>query len=94
MTVGEGTWVEVQQVILAPDERAPTLPADTRRVPYLLHVSGFLLHNASVGQSASIRTLAGRELTGTLITVNPSYSHSFGETVRELLDIGLDPQAL
>lgn len=94
MEVGEGTWVEVEQVILQPHERAPTLPADTRLVPYLMRVSGFLLSSASVGQPATVRTLAGRELTGTLITVNPSYTHSFGETVRELLDIGLDPQAL
>jgi hypothetical protein len=27
-------------------------------------------------------------LSGTLITINPSYSHSFGNTVPELLTIG------
>jgi hypothetical protein len=89
-TVSPGTWVEVEQVVLDPAERAPTLPEDTRRVPYVLRVSGFLLDGAALGEPARIRTLIGRELSGTLTTVNPSYSHSFGETVAELLDIGLD----
>lgn len=89
-TVSPGTWVEVEQVVLDPGERAPTLPEDTRQVPYVLRVSGFLREGAALGEPARIRTLIGRELSGTLATVNPSYSHSFGETVPELLDIGLD----
>jgi 2-amino-4-ketopentanoate thiolase alpha subunit len=89
-TVSKGTWVQIERVVLEPAERAPTLPDDTRRVPYVLRVSGFLLEGAAIGEQARIRTLIGRELSGTLTTVNPSYSHSFGETVPELLDIGLD----
>jgi hypothetical protein len=89
-TVSTGTWVEIERVVLEPAERAPTLPEDTRQVPYLLRASGFLLDDAELGDEAHVRTLIGRELTGKLTTVNPSYSHSFGETVQELLDIGLD----
>ena len=89
-TVSKGTWVQVEQVVLEPAERAPTLPEDTRRVPYVLRVSGFLLEDAVIGADARVRTLIGRELSGSLTTVNPSYDHSFGETVAELLDIGLD----
>jgi len=33
-------------------------------------------------------TLAGHKLRGRLITCNPSYRHSFGDTVEELLHIG------
>jgi hypothetical protein len=76
--------------VLEPAERAPTLPEDTRRVPYVLRVSGFLLEDAAIGADTRVRTLSGRELSGSLTTVNPSYDHSFGETVAELLDIGLD----
>jgi len=43
-----------------------------------------------MGQEATIRTIIGREFTGTLITVNPSYSHSFGQTIPELLTIGTE----
>ena len=89
-TVTAGTWVQVERVVLEPTERAANLPDDTRAVPYLLRVSGFLLEDAVLGDEARVRTLIGRELSGSLTTVNPSYDHSFGETVQELLDIGLD----
>jgi hypothetical protein len=88
--ISQNTWVEIEQVVLNPEQRAATLPEDTRKVPYMLRVSGFLLEDAELGQTVRIRTLIGRELSGTLKTVNPSYTHSFGETVPELLDIGLD----
>jgi hypothetical protein len=86
-----GTWVEIEQIVLTPEQRAPTLPEDTKGVPYVLLVSGFLLDPAELGSPARVRTLIGRELSGTLKTVNPSYHHSFGSTVPELLTIGLRP---
>jgi hypothetical protein len=87
-----GTWVEIEQIALTPEQRAPSLPEDTKRVPYVLHVSGFLLEPVELGGSARIRTIIGRELSGTLITINPSYSHSFGSTVPELLTIGTEAE--
>lgn len=91
--VTRGTWVQIEQVLLTPAERAPTLPEDTRQVPYVLRVSGFLLEDAELDQEARIRTLIGRELSGALRTVNPSYTHSFGETVPELLEIAINEGA-
>lgn len=88
-----GTWVEIEAVILAPEQRAPTLPEDTRRTPYMMRVSGFLAEPSALGQTARIRTVIGRELQGVLRTVNPSYSHSFGETVPELLNIAEEARA-
>jgi hypothetical protein len=89
-TARAGTWVQIERRVLGPAERAPNLPEDTRQLPYVLRVSGFLLEDAAIGADARVRTLIGRELRGSLTTVNPSYEHSFGETVPELLDIGLD----
>lgn len=91
--VEQGTWVEIEQVVLQPAERATSLPEETRKVPYVLRVSGFLLHPAGLGQEAQIRTIIGRELSGTLRAVNPSYTHSFGNTVPELLTIGTEWEA-
>ena len=88
----KGTWVEIEQVVLKPEERAPGLPEDTKKVPYILHVSGFLEDDAELGQPATIRTQIGRQLSGTVIVVNPGYSHSFGTTVPELLAIGQEVQ--
>ena len=85
-----GTWVEIEQVVLTPEQRAPTLPEDTRQVPYVLRVSGFLIEAAELGQPARIRTIIGRQLSGVLKTLNPSYTHSFGSTIPELLTIGTE----
>ena len=88
--VKAGTWVEIEQIILTPEERAPSLPEETKKVPYMLNVSGFLLDDGVLGATVRIRTLIGRVLEGTLKRINPSYRHSFGEVVPELLTIGLE----
>ena len=88
--IAQGAWVEIEQVILMPEQRAPSLPEDTRQTPYILRVSGFLQEEAELGQEARIRTIIGRELSGILKVVTPSYSHSFGTTVTELLTIGTE----
>ena len=86
--VTKGTWVEIEQIVLKPEERAPSLPEDTKKVPYVLRVAGFLCDDAEMGQTVRIHTRIGRELGGTLVTVTPSYRHSFGTLVPELLTIG------
>jgi len=86
--VQPGTWVEIEQVILTPEQRSPSLPEDTKKVPYMMRVSGFLLEQAELGDECSIRTIIGRHMSGVLKVINPSYSHSFGSTVPELLKIG------
>lgn len=85
--IAKGTWVEIEQVVLTPDQRAANLPDDTRNVPYILRVSGFLCEDAVPGQPCQIKTRIGRILEGILVQVNPGYSHSFGTTVPELLAI-------
>jgi 2-amino-4-ketopentanoate thiolase alpha subunit len=88
--IQKGTWVEIEQIVLQPEQRAPSLPEETRKVPYTLRVSGFLSENGEVGQEVKIQTIIGRELSGTLKNINPGYSHSFGNTIPELLRIGTD----
>ena len=85
-----GTWVEVERVILTPEQRAPSLPEDTKKVPYILRISGFLQQDAEMETEVRIRTIIGRELTGILKVVNPSYRHSFGKVVPEMLTIGTE----
>ncbi len=85
-----GTWVEIEQVVLKPEDRAASLPADTKQVPYILRVSGFLLEEAQIGQQVRIKTIIGRELSGELKVINPSYRHSFGTVIPELLTIGTE----
>lgn len=87
--VKAGTWVEIEKVILTPQQRAPQVPEDTRATPYIMRVAGFLMFDAKIGDEVTIRTLIGREISGILKVVRPHYEHSFGKTVEELLTIGL-----
>lgn len=89
MSVARGTWVEIESVVLRPEERAPGLPEDTAATPYVLRLSGFLTEEAELGDEVAVKSLIGRTHRGVLRTVNPSYEHGFGATVPELLHIGL-----
>lgn len=88
----KGTWVEIERILLSPEERAPNLPEETRRCPYVLLVSGFLQQDAALGDTVTICSLIGHEHQGTLRTISPSYGHSFGPVVPELLTIGMEVQ--
>jgi len=80
--ITKGTWVEIEQVVLQPAQRSTALPEDTKQVPYILRVSGFLVQDAEIGQQVEVKTIIGRMLSGELETVNPSYAHPFGKVVR------------
>ena len=92
-TAKKGDWVEIENVLLQPHERAAHIPEDTKRTPLIMWVRGFLLNEgAKVGDFVSIRTLAERTASGTLVAVNPRHEHDFGNPVKELLEIGNELQ--
>jgi hypothetical protein len=80
--------VEIHRIVLAPGERAPQVPEDTRQVPLEMRVKGFLLAPAAIGEDAEIETPAGRRLRGILVADNPAYTHGFGSPIPELSTIG------
>jgi 2-amino-4-ketopentanoate thiolase alpha subunit len=86
--VPAGAWVEVQQVILTAGNRAPNVPADTAAVDFVARIRGFLSADARLGDEATVRTLAGRSVTGRLTVVNPRNPADFGDPVPELLRLG------
>ena len=84
-----GTWVEVERSLFCSDRSAASRPLEPAKVPsYLLRVSGFLLEEAELGQQVRIRTIIGKVHLGKLRIQSPSYGHSFGHTVPELLKVG------
>lgn len=89
-----GTWVEIERVVLEPANRAPSLPEETKQVPYIMHVSGFLVEPSKIGEIARIKSIIGRFHEGILIRVEPHYSHSFGRLIPELLTIGTEAESL
>ena len=92
--IEKGSWVEIHNVVLEAGERAPQDPEETQRVPLEMRVKGFLLMPAAIGEAADIETLSGRHLRGTLVEVNPAYTHSFGAPIAELASIGGEVRAL
>jgi hypothetical protein len=88
--VPAGSWVEIRQIVLRAGERAPNVPPDTAAVDFEARIRGFLLSDAPMGGEASVRTLAGREITGRLTDVNPRNAADFGDPVPELLRVGDD----
>jgi hypothetical protein len=92
--VAKGTWVELRAVVLAPGERAPQVPEETRRVPLEMRVKGLLVADAALGGEAEVETAAGRRVRGTLAEARPAYTHGFGPPVPELQTVGRELRAL
>ena len=92
--IPQGTWVEIHRIVLAPEERAPQVPADTSKVPLEMRVKGFLVAEAALGEEVQVVTAAGRRLRGTLREANPRYAHGFGAPIPELTVIGSEVRAL
>lgn len=82
-----GDWVQIHQIVMKPEERAPQVPDDTKKVPLELWVKGFAKHEAKIGEIVEIETVTGRTVKGELVDINPKYIHTFGEFVPELLKI-------
>lgn len=85
--VKKGEWVRIHKVILKPEERAPQVPDDTKKVPLEMWVKGFLQADANIGDEVEIETVTGRRETGELVELNPYYTHNFGVFVPELIEI-------
>lgn len=85
----KGDWVQIHRVVLEPGQRPDTLPECTKTVPYEGWIKGFLTNTeAAMGDEVQIETLGGREISGTLAFINPTYDHGFGKPQKELLYIG------
>lgn len=83
----KGDWVQVHSIVLTPAERAPQVPEDTKQVPLEMWVKGFLMADAQIGDEVEIETVTKRKTSGTLTQVQPTYTHSFGKFVPEILQI-------
>lgn len=85
----KGDWIEIHQTVLPVGERAPQIPEETQKVPLELWVKGFLEdEKAAVGDTAKVRTLAGRLLEGKVTAIMPAHQITYGQPQPELLTIG------
>ena len=87
--IPKGTWVEVERALPMGNRRLPSRPLALGKPSCeMLRISGFLLEDAELGQQVRIRTIMGKLHVGKLRIQSPSYGHSFGHTVPELLKVG------
>ncbi|NLL37643.1 MAG: 2-amino-4-ketopentanoate thiolase [Fretibacterium sp.] len=86
--IAAGSWVQIEQTVLRPEERAPQIPEETKKTPLLLWTKGFLKHEARLGDIVEVETIIGRTLQGKLVAFNPPYTHGFGAPIPELLQVG------
>jgi 2-amino-4-ketopentanoate thiolase alpha subunit len=85
--IKKNSWVQITKEILQPNERAENLPKPTKKVPLKMWVKGYLQADASIGDDVTIKTITGRIETGYLVIENPSYMHTYGKFVPEILEI-------
>jgi len=91
----KGEWVQIHMVVLQPEERSDRVPQETAEVPLEMWAKGFLMaKEARLGDQVEIETEIGRRLKGRLSAVNPGYSHSFGNPIPELLQVGRQLRSL
>lgn len=94
MRAKKGEWVKIHSIVLKPEERAPQVPDDTKAVPLETWVKGFILEEAEIGEVVEVKTYTGRFVKGTLTEIAPSFKHSFGDHIPELLQIGLQLRSI
>ena len=90
----KGDWALLHSVVLTAAQRAPQVPDDTHKVPLEQWVKGRLSAPAQIGAEATVVTRTGREVTGTLLEINPRYAHDYGDFIPELLEIDDTARAL
>jgi len=89
----KGNLVQIHKVILTPEQRPEGIPASTKGTPYEAWIKGFLLDDeARIGDTVRIKTFIGRQLSGTLVEVNPVYTHNFGKPHPVLLAVGIEAE--
>ena len=77
--VKKGEWVRIHSVVLKAEERTAKIPEDTQKCD--------LQEDAEIGDVVTVKTACGRMEKGTLIEVNPYYTHSYGKFVPEIIEI-------
>jgi hypothetical protein len=67
----------------------------TQAVPYEGWIKGFLLdYEANLGHEVKIESFIGREISGILHQVDPTYDHDFGVPQKEIIYIGNEIKSL
>lgn len=86
--ISKGTWVEVEEIVLTPENRAQNIPEETKITPLKAWIRGYCLENCELGDTVEVKTNVGRSVKGTVVDVEPGYYHTYGKYVKEISHVG------
>jgi len=86
--IKKGTWVEVEETVLIPVDRATNIPDETKRTPLKSWTRGKCLSDSELGMEVKVETNIGRITQGTIVEIEPGYYHTYGKYVEEISNIG------
>ncbi|MBZ9687514.1 2-amino-4-ketopentanoate thiolase [Clostridium estertheticum] len=86
--IKKGTWVEVEETVLTPADRATNIPDETKKTPLKSWTRGKCLSDCELGYEVQVETNIGRIAQGTIVEIEPGYYHTYGKYVKEISNIG------
>ena len=86
--IKKGTWVEVEERVLLPEDRSALIPEETKRTPLKSFIRGKCLSDSELGEEVQVETNVGRIAKGIIVDIEPGYYHTYGKYVEEISNIG------
>jgi hypothetical protein len=85
--IKKGTWVEIEENELMPEDRATNIPDETKKTPLNSWTRGKCLSDSELGIEVQVETNIGRIAKGTIVEIEPGYYHTYGKYVEEISNI-------
>ena len=86
--IKKGTWVEIEEIVLTPEDRAKNIPEETKITPLKCWIRGNCNRDCELGEKVEIETNVGRIVKGIVVDVEPGYYHTYGKYVSEIGNVG------
>ncbi|MBU3159665.1 2-amino-4-ketopentanoate thiolase [Clostridium frigoris] len=86
--IKKGTWVEVEEIVLTPKDRAVNIPDETKKTPLKCWIRGNCISDCELGNEVEVETNVGRIAKGIVVQIEPGYYHTYGKYVEEISNIG------
>ena len=86
--IKKGTWIEIEEIVLMPEDRAVSIPDETKKTPLKSWIRGRCLSDCELGNEVQVETNIGRIAKGKIVDIEPGYYHTYGNYVEEISNIG------
>lgn len=86
--IKKGTWVEIEEIVLTPEDRTKNIPDETKKTPLKAWIRGNCLSECELENEVQVETNVGRIVKGKVVQIEPGYYHTYGNCVEEISNIG------